>query len=131
MPKKKSLFSQEQYRAYENILPTAKTIIGFELNMKIQNEKDVALALKNMKTGDKCTLHFDSTQRSKIDGDWSSLILIFSRKRQFSLKSLFFAYEDKQNLVRLIVETYKCLALKLLVGEEFVTPRELLVKTQR
>ena len=41
--------------------------------MAIQNEKDGALALKNMKAGDKCTLHFDYTQRSKIDGDWPCL----------------------------------------------------------
>ena len=33
--------------------------------MAIQNEKDAALTLKNMKEGEKCTLHFDSTQRSK------------------------------------------------------------------
>ena len=63
MPKTKLTSSQEQYRAYEHDLPTAKTISDFKLNMAVQNKKDAVLALKNMKAEDKCTLHFDSTQR--------------------------------------------------------------------
>ena len=37
MPKKKAPSFQEQYREYENILPTTKTISGFKLDMTIQN----------------------------------------------------------------------------------------------
>lgn len=79
MPKTKLTSSQEQYRAYEHDLPTAKTISDFKLNMAVQNKKDAVLALKNMKAEDKCTLHFDSTQRSKIDGDWPCLIFFNKR----------------------------------------------------
>ena len=46
MLKKKAPSSQEQYRAYENVLRTAKTISDFNLNMAIQNEKDAALAFR-------------------------------------------------------------------------------------
>ena len=78
MHKKNALSSQEQRRAYKNVLPTTKAISGFKLNMAIQNEKDAVLTLRNMKARNKCSLHFDSTQWSKIDGDWPYLILIFS-----------------------------------------------------
>ena len=58
----------------------------------------------------KVTLHFDTTSRSKIDGDWPCLILIFSDKRRFPLRPIFFAYEDRAQIIRLIVETYNRLA---------------------
>ena len=76
-----------------------------------------------MEAGDKCTLHFASTQRSKIDRDWSCPILIFSNIWRFSLRPLFIAYEDRENLVHLTVETYEHLALN-----EVITPPELWVK---
>ena len=56
-------------------------------------------------------------------------LLIFSNKQRFLLRPLFFAYEDRQYIVRLIVETYERLALTLSVDEEVVTPRELWEKT--
>ena len=40
-----------------------------------------------------------------------------------------FAYEDKENIVRLIVETYERLVLTLSVDEEVNIPWELWVKT--
>ena len=52
--------------------------------------------LHNKKDNVKCTLHYDLTQRSKIDGDQPCLILIFSDNQRFSLCSLFFAYEDRK-----------------------------------
>lgn len=82
-----------------------------------------------MTTGDKSTLHFESTQRSKVDEDWLCLILIFSNKQQFSLRPLFFAYKDRENIVHLIVETYESLLLTLSVDEQVTTPQELWVKT--
>ena len=120
MSKKEALSSQEQYRGDENVLPTAKTISDFKLNMPIQNNKDAVLALKNVKVGNKCTCHFDSTQRSKIDGDCPCLILIFSNKQRFSLRPLVFACEGRENIVCLIVETYEHFVLTLSVNEEVV-----------
>ena len=97
--------SQEQYKIYENVLPSSKSINDFKQSMAIQTEKDAAAALHTKKDNVKCTLHYDSTQRSKIDGDWPCLILIFSDNQRFSLCPLFFAYEDRENIVRLIVQT--------------------------
>ena len=71
------------------------------------------MALYSKSDATKVTLHFDSTTRSKIDGDWPSLILIFSENKRFSLRPIFFAYEDRAQIVRLIVETYKRLATTL------------------
>ena len=39
IPKKKAPSSQEQYRAYENVLPTAKTISDFKLKMQFRMRK--------------------------------------------------------------------------------------------
>ena len=58
----------------------------------------------------KLILHFDATSRWNIYGYWSALILVFSGHQRFSSRPLFFAFEDRQNIGRLIVETYKRLA---------------------
>ena len=76
----------------------------------MQHENQAAMALYTKPDDIKSTLHFDATSRSKIDGDWPALILVFSDNRRYSLRTLFFAFEDRQNIVRLIVETYKRLA---------------------
>ena len=73
--------SQEQQKIYENVLPSSKAINDFKQNMAIETEKDAATALYNKKDNVKCTLYYDLTQRSKIDGDWSCLILIFSNNQ--------------------------------------------------
>ena len=58
----------------------------------------------------KLTPHFDANSRSKIKGDWPCLILIFLDKCRFLLRPLFFAYEDRTQIIRLIAETYRRLA---------------------
>ena len=73
----------------------------------------------------KSTLYFDSTQRSKIDGDWLCLIFIFTNNLRFSLTPLFFAYEDRENIVRLIVETYIRLALTITSTNQAVSAKDL------
>ena len=113
LPKKQVPKSLNEYERYENVLPSAKTINDYKVTLAIQIEKEAATALYNMPDDVKSTLHFDSTQRSKIDGDWPCLILIFTNNLRFSLRPLFFAYEDRENIVRLIVETYIRLALTI------------------
>ena len=104
---------KEDYADYEFVLPSTKTIVDYKQLLSIQHEKDAALALKDIPEGIKVTLHYDTTQRSKIDGDWPCLILIFSDKRRFSLRPLLFAYEDRENIIKLFVETFKRLSLTL------------------
>ena len=103
-------YSKEDYRVYEKILPTAKTINDYKQVQEIHQEQRAALALKSADNHVKVTLHYDTTSRSNIDGEWPSLILIFSDKQRFKLRPLFFAYEDRVQIIRLIVETYNRLA---------------------
>ena len=91
------------YKPYENVLPTTKTINDHKHQLVIQHEKEASTALFNVQEGTKVTVHYDTTQRSRIDGEWPSLILIFSDKRRFSIRPLFFAYEDKVQIVRLFI----------------------------
>ena len=61
----------------------------------------------------KCTLHYDTTQRCRIDGEWPALIFSFSSGYRYTLRPLFFAYEDRAQIVKLITETYLRLATTL------------------
>ena len=129
LPKKQVPKSLNEYEPYENVLPSAKIINDYKVTLAIQIEKETATALYNMPDDVKSTLHFDSTQRSKIDGDWPCLILIFTNNLRFSLRPLFFAYEDGENIVRLIVETYIRLALTITSTDQAVSAKDLWGKT--
>ena len=76
-----------------------------------QVERDAGLALLNKREFEKSTLHYDTTSRCHIDGEWPSLILSFSDGRDFELRPIFFAYEDRQQIANLIVETMKRLSV--------------------
>ena len=78
LPKKQVPKSLNEYKPYKNVLPSAKTINDYKLTLAIQTEKEAATALYNMPDV-KLTLHFDSAQRSKTDGDWPCLIPIFTK----------------------------------------------------
>ena len=58
----------------------------------------------------KVTLHYDTTSRNSIDGEWQSLILNFSDQQKFCLRLLFFACENREQITKLIVKTYEHLA---------------------
>ena len=76
-----------------------------------QVERDAGLALLNKPNDVKTTLHYDTTSRCHIDGEWPSIILNFSDGRDFELRPIFFAYEDREQIVLLLVETIKRLAV--------------------
>ena len=55
----------------------------------------------------KVTLHFDTTSRSRIDGEWPSLILNFKSdveedNQMIMLRALFFAFEDREQITKLV-----------------------------
>ena len=116
----------EEYTIYKDVLPSAKTINSYKHNKALQQEIDAAVALKNKDEKTKITLHYDTTSRSRIDGEWPALILNFispdpSKKQMINLRPLFFAFENREQIVKLIVETLKRLALTL----ESVTAKDL------
>ena len=75
----KIIFVQD-YAVYENVLPSPRILNDHKHVLAIQHEKDAATALNQIESGIKVTLNFDATSRSKIEGDWPCLILIFSDK---------------------------------------------------
>ena len=56
------------------------------------------MALFNNTKPNKITLHYDTTTRSKTNGEWPSLMLNFNNGKSFRLRPLSFAYEGRQNL---------------------------------
>ena len=108
--------SSDDYQIYENVLPSAKTVNNFKHKKTLCQEILAAKALATKKPTTKVTLHFDTTQRSRIDGDWPSLILNFKDDnplecRMISLCPFFFAYEDRSQIISLIVETLNRLSV--------------------
>ena len=108
---KKPPVNAEQLIQYKNVLPSVKTIVEYKQLQAAQEETDTALAIINKSPGVKITLHYDTTSRNNIDGEWPSLIMNFSDGQRFRLRPIFFAHEDRDNIVRLIIETYDRLAL--------------------
>ena len=76
-----------------------------------QVERDAALALISKTDDTQSTLHYDTTFQNSIDGEWPAIILSFSDGRDFSLRPIFFAYEDRDQITQLLIETYSRLAL--------------------
>ena len=103
--------SNIDYEEYKYVLPSARTIVEYKQLQAAQEERDAGVALFKKNSDTKLTLHFDTTSRNNIDGEWPSLILNFSNTRRYRLRPLFFAYEDRANIIRLIIETYECLAV--------------------
>ena len=61
-------------------LPSATTIDEYKSLLAAQEEADAGMALNSLSGTDiKCTLHYDTTSRNNIDGDWVSIILKFFR----------------------------------------------------
>ena len=93
------------YDDHSYVIPLARTILEWKLLQASEIEKDAATALLNKKPEVKAIMHFDSTGRSSIDGEWPSIILRFSDGNEYRLRPIFFAYEDRQQITNLFVET--------------------------
>ena len=64
----------------------------------------------------KATLHYDSTTRSRLEGEWPSLLINLlskeiSKCKFIRLRALFFASEDRLQITNLIVETFRRLSV--------------------
>ena len=109
--KKRILSSKSDYADYRFVVPSSKTISATKQFQSIEEERKAAVALYTKPENIKTTFHFDTTSRSCIDGEWPALILIFSDNRRFNLRPIFFAYEDRENIACLVIETYNRLAI--------------------
>ena len=105
------LSSKTDYIDYNYVAPSAKAISSMKRFQSIEQERGAVLALQSKSLTVKTTLHFDTTTRSTIDGNWPAIILIFSDGQRFNIRPIFFSHEDRENRATIIVETYKRLAL--------------------
>ena len=93
----------DDYALYSDVFPDKKSIVNYKHSQSLQREVDAANALINKNKSSKAILHFDTTKRSRIEGDWVSLILNIRSapncSQIFVLRPLYFALETKENIV--------------------------------
>ena len=87
------------------ILPSARTISDYKHMQASEAERNAAIALYQKPDNIKRIMHYDSTSRSSIDGEWPSIILKLSSGQEYRLRPLFFAYEGREQITNLFIET--------------------------
>ena len=109
--------SADDYKSkYQYVLPDIRTVSDFKHKKSLHHQEiQVAQALGNKKEGTRVTLHYDTTSRSRVDGEWPSLILNFLSDykqdcKMYRLRVVFFAFEDRNQIVKLILEIFERLA---------------------
>ena len=86
----------------------------------IQKARDAGLALLYRPANTTSKLHYNTTSRYQTDGEWPSIILIFYDGTDFELRPLFFAYEDREQMVLLLVETNYGKIMEINSGKTFL-----------
>ena len=76
-PLSKKPRSEADYERYTDILPSKKATSTYKNKKAFHQEIRAANLLMNKKDDVEVTMHYDTTSRSKIDGDWPSIISNF------------------------------------------------------
>ena len=109
-PMNKKPQTAEDYKSYKYVLPSEKSINTYK-HLKAMHQEIIAAESLMNKNGDtKVTLHYDTTSRSRLEGEWPGLILNFLSKdpekcKMFNLRALRFALENRIQIKKLILET--------------------------
>ena len=61
------------------VIPSKRTIVDHKQVMASEHESEAALMLLKKESDTKATVHFDTTSRSNIDGEWPSIITRFTK----------------------------------------------------
>lgn len=70
------------------------------------------VAKKILSTTHPITLHYDTTTRESVEGEWAALLIRFSEDNSLHrLRSISLAYEDHNNIVKFLVEQMKRLGV--------------------
>ena len=93
----------------DDVLPSRPTIEAHRGLLAAQQEANTGISLFNAGEDDKPSVYYDTTTRNNVDGDWLSLILEV-RGVMYDLRSIAYAYEDRDNIARIIVESLKRIA---------------------
>ena len=80
--------SSSDYEIYKYVLPSAKIIRNYKNLQATQEETNAGVKLFEKCLEEKVTLHFDTTSRCNIDGEWPAIILNFSSNIRFNLRPL-------------------------------------------
>ena len=111
VPKRpKKPVTKENCKEFAYVLPSTRTIADYKHLQASEIECNAGVSLPKKESSIKVTLHFHTTSRNSIDGEWPSLISNFSDKQKICLRPLFLAYEDREQITKLIFETYERLA---------------------
>ena len=105
-----------KYDNHSYVVPSVRRITEFKQQQSSEMEKKAAFALFNESKLVKSIVHFDTTGRSSINGEWPSLILKFSDGIEYRLRPIFFAFEDREQITNLFVETFGRLTATLTVS---------------
>lgn len=88
--------SKADYEEYFDILSFSKTVRDSKQMQPSQIEKDPAIVLLNKAAKSaKVTVHYDTTTRSSLDGEWPSVVLQIYNGFGNPLNLLFFAFEER------------------------------------
>ena len=110
---KKKDKKQVNYRKrYSNVLPSTKVIADTKHLLAMQQERNAVLAILDA-SDDKLatTLHFDTTSRNSIKGQWPSIIIKINDGKKFTLCSLGMTVEIRENITSLLVITLKQMSI--------------------
>lgn len=100
----------DSYKNYEFVLPSYQVVCDTKHELAIAQESKVANALLEKPEEVKVSLHYDTTTRQCIKGEWTSLVLEFSDGRTFDLKPMVMAVENSETISDFFVEELKRLA---------------------
>ena len=103
--------NSQQWKRFKYVLPHENTITKYIGLLAASEEAEAGMSLFHMPEDVKSTLHYDATSRNFIDGDWVTLTLKFSNDVEHDLRPLFMSVETRENIINLIEETLKRVAL--------------------
>ena len=103
----KSPKTSEDFAHYKYVLPSAKICRTCKHDASLTKEQNAAEMILSKVPPTKVTVQFDSTQRSRIPGDWPAIILIFMKEghaEYVPLRPIYFAFEDRGQIVSFFIE---------------------------
>lgn len=114
-PTNKKPRNAQDYTRYKNVLPDVKSVNEYKHKKALYQEIHAANVLINKAQSSKITLHYDTTSRSRIEGEWPCLIINVidddpTLCTMVSLRPLLFPFETRDMIASLIVETLKRLS---------------------
>ena len=114
-PVNKKPKTAKDYEAYRYVLPGPKSVGDYKHLKALQQEISAAQALTSLEEGTRVTLHYDTTGRSRVDGEWPAIILNFlnndkNKCHMYRLRALFFAHENREEIVNLTLQTLERLS---------------------